>query len=72
MKAEETQQRATEHLLKEIEILERCIEERIQMKPNSTFYDPLPDGRRKKSGTTSISMKSSSKDKLNKRYKNII
>jgi hypothetical protein len=30
MKAEETQQRATEQLLEEIESLERCIEERIQ------------------------------------------
>lgn len=30
MKAEETQQRATEQLLKEIESLERCTEERIQ------------------------------------------
>jgi hypothetical protein len=42
------------------------------MKPNSTFYDPLPDGRRKKSGATSISTKASGRDKLNKRYKNII
>jgi endonuclease V-like protein UPF0215 family len=30
IKAEETQQRATEQLLEEIESLERCIEERIQ------------------------------------------